>query len=233
MEPPLNGALHHVELWVPDLERGVASLGWLLEAMGYEALQRWETGRSWKLGVTYLVIEQSPAMTGEQCDRQAPGLNHLAFHVENDIEVERLVAEGAEHGWALMFGDRHPFAGGAAHYAAYLENQDGFEVELVAGTITTASADPALGPPLEVPLPLPAAETRQREHGDDGGGRSPPLPVRRQFGLRRLVADDLRQQDHRFAHADHASAVARRWWVNAATARRTVSAVGTILRSRA
>ena len=31
-----------------------------------------------------------------------------------------------------MFPERHPYAGGAQHYAAYLENADGFEVELVA-----------------------------------------------------------------------------------------------------
>ncbi|CAM5298952.1 VOC family protein [Streptomyces tanashiensis] len=30
-----------------------------------------------------------------------------------------------------MFADRHP-SGGAGVYAAYLENEDGFEVELVA-----------------------------------------------------------------------------------------------------
>jgi hypothetical protein len=31
-----------------------------------------------------------------------------------------------------MFQDRHPFAGGADTYAAYLEDGDGYEVELVA-----------------------------------------------------------------------------------------------------
>jgi hypothetical protein len=31
-----------------------------------------------------------------------------------------------------MFPDRHPHAGGERHYAAYLEDMDGFEVELVA-----------------------------------------------------------------------------------------------------
>lgn len=31
-----------------------------------------------------------------------------------------------------MFPDRHPHAGGEQTYAAYLENTDGFEVELVA-----------------------------------------------------------------------------------------------------
>jgi hypothetical protein len=31
-----------------------------------------------------------------------------------------------------MFAEKHPYAGGAGNYAAYLENRDGFEVELVA-----------------------------------------------------------------------------------------------------
>jgi hypothetical protein len=37
------------------------------------------------------------------------------------------------HGWTPLFAYRYPHAGGPAHYAAYLENTDGFEVELVAG----------------------------------------------------------------------------------------------------
>lgn len=143
--PARHGLLHHVELWVPDLERATASIGWLLESLGYERYQDWDAGRSWRLGPTYLVVEQSPAMTGERHDRCAPGLNHLAFHVRDDVEVERLAAEGAARGWSVMFGDRHPYAGGPGNYAAYLENQDGFEVELVAGVVTGASSGDAPG----------------------------------------------------------------------------------------
>ncbi|MFJ1567974.1 VOC family protein [Streptomyces erythrochromogenes] len=126
------GMLHHVEIWVPDLGRAVASFGWLLEAMGYTSFQSWSDGRSWRLGATYLVFEQSPALTADRHDRRRPGLNHLAFHVEDHETVERLVSEGRQHGWSLMFPDRHPHAGGDRTYAAYLENTDGFEVELVA-----------------------------------------------------------------------------------------------------
>lgn len=43
-----------------------------------------------------------------------------------------LTESAQRHGWQLMFADRHPHAGGDQHYAAYLENDDGFEVELVA-----------------------------------------------------------------------------------------------------
>ncbi|KDN88214.1 VOC family protein [Kitasatospora cheerisanensis] len=132
MTRPVRGTLHHVEIWVPDLERAAASFGWLLEALGHSLFQRWDSGRSWRLGATYLVVEQSPALTAGQHDRCRPGLNHLAFHVEGPDAVDALVAEAPRHGWTLLFPDRHPHAGGEQTYAAYLENADGFEVELVA-----------------------------------------------------------------------------------------------------
>lgn len=44
--------LHHVELWVPDLERGKAQWGWLLGELGYQQFQDWPAGRSWLLGAT-------------------------------------------------------------------------------------------------------------------------------------------------------------------------------------
>ncbi|MET7685039.1 VOC family protein [Streptomyces sp. NPDC005423] len=132
MSRQTHSTLHHVELWVADLHRAVAPLGWLLETLGYALFQSWDSGRSWRLGPTCLVIEQSPALTAEQHDRHRPGLNHLAFHVEDAATVETLTADAAQHGWHLMFPERHPYAGGAQHYAAYLENDDGFEIELAA-----------------------------------------------------------------------------------------------------
>jgi catechol 2,3-dioxygenase-like lactoylglutathione lyase family enzyme len=132
MNQPTHGALHHVELWVPDLDRADTSFSWLLETLGYAEYQRWDAGRSWRLGATYIVIERSPAMTADRHDRLRPGLNHLAFHVRNAPTVDALAHEATDHGWRLMFPDSHPYAGGREHYAAYLETDDGFEVELVA-----------------------------------------------------------------------------------------------------
>ena len=45
---------------------------------------------------------------------------------------DELAADGPDHGWTLLFPDRHPYAGGPGHYAAYLASTDNFEVELVA-----------------------------------------------------------------------------------------------------
>ncbi len=127
-----TGTIHHIELWVPDLTRAEASWGWLLGKLGYELSQQWPQGKSWRAGSTYIVIEQSPARSAFRHDRCRPGLNHLAFHVATTDSVEDLVAAAPGHGWRLMFADLHPYAGGDEHYAAYLENADGYEVELVA-----------------------------------------------------------------------------------------------------
>ncbi|GAA2287433.1 hypothetical protein GCM10010234_29160 [Streptomyces hawaiiensis] len=131
--------LHHIELWVPDLPRAVREWGWLLGHLGCRPYQEWEHGRSWRLGPTYLVVEQSPAMSAAGHDRMRPGLNHLAFHAGPPARVDALAAEAPAHGWRPLFADRYPYAGGPEHYAAYLSNSDGFEAELVA----TEAVDPA------------------------------------------------------------------------------------------
>ena len=112
------GGLHHVELWVPDLARARAEWGWLLGQLGYQPFQDWDDGCSWRLGGTYLVVEQSPALTASRHDRLRPGLNHLAFHASSRGAVDALAAAGPAHGWTLLFPDRHPHAGGPDHYAA-------------------------------------------------------------------------------------------------------------------
>ncbi|MBO9046224.1 VOC family protein [Curtobacterium flaccumfaciens pv. flaccumfaciens] len=124
------GTLHHVELRTADLDTAVGPWGWLLGELGYEPFQRWEHGRSWRLGPLYVVLESAP-LDGDH-DRRRPGLSHLAFHAGAAETVERLWAEAPGHGWARLYEDRHPFAGGPEHHAAFLEDAERFKVELVA-----------------------------------------------------------------------------------------------------
>jgi catechol 2,3-dioxygenase-like lactoylglutathione lyase family enzyme len=130
---PTTG-LHHVEVWVRDLEVGMRSFGWLFERLGWTPYQAWDNGRSWQApgDGPYVVVERSPDMTWTSYDRKAPGLNHLALAVPERWMVDRIVSEASTYGWRLLFADQHPYAGGSQHYAAYLENEEGFEVEVVA-----------------------------------------------------------------------------------------------------
>ncbi|WP_426978126.1 VOC family protein [Pseudarthrobacter sp. O4] len=127
-----EGALHHVELWVPDLVRAKAEWGWILTSLGYETFQTWSHGISWRRGQTYIVVEESPDLSSREHQRTAPGLNHLAFHAGSRQRVESLAGESPKHGWNPLFPETFPNAGGPGHYAAYLVNSDGFEIELVA-----------------------------------------------------------------------------------------------------
>jgi catechol 2,3-dioxygenase-like lactoylglutathione lyase family enzyme len=132
MDHAVTGMLHHIEYWVPNLTRAEASWGWLLNELGYEPDGEWPEGRSWRYGATYIVLEQSPARIGGRHDRCRPGVNHLAFHVESTEALDAIAEQAPLYGWRLLFSDRHPHAGGPDHYAAYLEDRDGYEVELVA-----------------------------------------------------------------------------------------------------
>jgi DivIVA domain-containing protein len=132
--PTPTTGLHHLEVWVRDLDVATRTFGWLFERLGWTLFQVWDQGRSWQApgDGSYVVIERSADLTWQPYDRKAPGLNHLALAVPERWMVDRIVSEASTYGWRLMFADRHPYAGGNQHYAAYLENDEGFEVEVVA-----------------------------------------------------------------------------------------------------
>lgn len=123
---------HHVELWVPNLDRSRRSWDWLLRQLGWQPYQEWKHGRSWRVGDAYLVIEQSPAMAAGRHNRMAPGLNHVALHAPSRSVVDTIQHDAPGHGWSLLFADRYPNAGGDGHYACYLADTDGYEAEIVA-----------------------------------------------------------------------------------------------------
>jgi len=130
----MAAAVHHIEIWVPDLSRAMNSWGWMLRRLGWKDGDGWPGGFIWKSSndSSYIVVEQSPALSAQTHDRLRPGMNHLALNASARAEVDAIVAEAANHGWTLMFADRHPYAGGPQHYAAFLHDEDGYELEIVA-----------------------------------------------------------------------------------------------------
>ena len=124
-------ALHHLDLWVSDAAAAAGEWGWLLGELGWEIDIE---GVSWVHGDgTYVFVEHSADQVDEPHDRLRPGLNHLALSCPDRETLDRMRAESTAHGWHELFADRYPHAGGDQHTALYLENGEGFEVELVVG----------------------------------------------------------------------------------------------------
>ncbi|WP_380281166.1 glyoxalase [Kitasatospora purpeofusca] len=115
--PRARGLFHHVELWTDDLAVAAEQWGPVLLALGCEPFQHWPSGRSWRLGDAYLVIEQSPALLPGGHQRLRAGLNHLAVHGGHPAVAAALAA-----GWTVRVD-----TGEAVH----LIDRQGFELEIV------------------------------------------------------------------------------------------------------
>jgi catechol 2,3-dioxygenase-like lactoylglutathione lyase family enzyme len=124
--------LHHLTLWVPDMSRSEPPWRWLLGEMGYVLDTSLERLLVFRHPSGFAVaLEESPDMVpGMLYSRLRPGVNHIAFRLESQSTLDDIIAKASDHGWALLPSDRHPIAGGAR--VVYLEDADGFEVELVA-----------------------------------------------------------------------------------------------------
>lgn len=123
--------LHHVTLWVPDLERAEASWDWLLGELEYvrdKSIDNVLLFRHWS-GFSVALEESADMVPGMLYSRLRPGLNHMAFVVRSNEVLKEILERADEHGWSPLPFERHPIAGGAK--VAYLEDRDGFEVELV------------------------------------------------------------------------------------------------------
>src|SRR5205085_9541303 len=108
----LDRVLHHMTLWVPDLERAQESWSWLLGQLGYVLDPSFD-------GVVVLrhpegfavALEQSSDMVpGMLYSRMRPGLNHMAFNLAPHSSLDDIVADAREHRWASMPANRHPIA---------------------------------------------------------------------------------------------------------------------------
>lgn len=123
---------HHVEVWIADLTQGRVEWGWLLGELGFTRQSEWPLGESWAAGGAYLTLTTSPNLSARSHDRRAPGVNHLAFKGGTPDRVDAIMTGAAQHGWRPLYHDRYPHAGGADHYAGWLENSAGFKAEMVA-----------------------------------------------------------------------------------------------------
>lgn len=123
---------HHIDVWVADLAEAEREWGWLLRRVGFALEEEWLEGQTWSAGGAYLTVTTSPNLHRVDHDRRRPGVNHVAFKAGSVDRVDAIMADAAHHGWRPLYQDRYPHAGGADHYAGWVENSAGFKVEVVA-----------------------------------------------------------------------------------------------------
>lgn len=126
--------LHHIELYVRDLERSVAFWTPFMALLGYEP-DRWSGGMNYVRGrgEPYLcLLHADPEHVDAGYHRRRIGLNHLAFRGESRAQVDAIAHWVKASGHTLLYEDRHPFAGGPGYYALFCEDPDRFKLEVVA-----------------------------------------------------------------------------------------------------
>lgn len=125
--------IHHIELYVSNLNESSVFWGWLLEELEYKPFQKWNEGRSWKWGASYIVLVQvEEAYLDAGYHRKRVGLNHLAFHAKSRLHVDHLKNQLEKKGIEILYKDKYPYAGGKGQYAIYLEDPDRIKIEVVA-----------------------------------------------------------------------------------------------------
>ena len=128
-----KGRIHHIELYVSDLEQSIKFWSWFLQELGYDLYQEWEKGKSYRLEDSYSVFVQTEERYMEiPYHRCGVGLNHLAFQAESREEVDAMTEKLIHRGINILYEERHPFAGGDDYYAVFFEDPDRINVEFVA-----------------------------------------------------------------------------------------------------
>lgn len=125
--------LHHIEIYVSDLERSIAFWTPFLEKLGYEA-ERWSAGINYFSGVTepYLcLLQASKEHLAAGYHRKRVGLNHLAFKAKSRKQVDEMRRWIKESGYTLLYDDRYPYATAPNYYALFCEDPDRIKLEVV------------------------------------------------------------------------------------------------------
>ncbi|PHK49322.1 VOC family protein [Staphylococcus edaphicus] len=128
----MNGAIHHIEIYVEDINKTRKFYEWLLPKLGYKLYQDWKNGFSFKLDKTYIVlVEVDEGYKKYGYHRKRIGLNHIAFSVSNRNTVDYISNILLDNGINILYEDKHPYAGGENHYAVYFEDPNRIKLEIV------------------------------------------------------------------------------------------------------
>jgi catechol 2,3-dioxygenase-like lactoylglutathione lyase family enzyme len=131
---PRTLMLHHIEIYVRDVERARAFWTPFMSLLGY-AEDRWSQGVNFREGEQdpYVSLVQAPSDHLEAgYHRRRVGLNHVAFRARSRAHVDEVRQWLKDGGFPLLYDDRYPFATAPGYYAVFCEDPDRIKLEVVA-----------------------------------------------------------------------------------------------------
>jgi catechol 2,3-dioxygenase-like lactoylglutathione lyase family enzyme len=124
--------LHHIELYVGNLDRSIEFWSPLMVLLGYKP-SRWDGGMNYESEQHYFSMLEAPRdHLAAGFHRKRVGLNHLAFKGKSRAHVDEIAAWAKTAGHSILYDDRYPFATGPDYYAVFLEDPDRMKIEVVA-----------------------------------------------------------------------------------------------------
>ena len=127
--------LHHVEIYVSDLNASRAFWSGILTRIGYAEGDCWDGGFTLERddGPYLTFVQREDKHAALSYHRCAVGLNHLAFGVDDRAAVDALHTYAVDNGIPRLYDEKYPFAnGGTDYYALFVEDPDRIKVEFVA-----------------------------------------------------------------------------------------------------
>jgi glyoxylase I family protein len=135
----IRGALSHLDLTITDPERSIPFYDAALSPLGYRRVPV-EAGTTavacWSIAdaeqsVFSIALERArDAGKQRKYDRDAPGLHHLAFHVDSRTDVDQLYAQLVALGITILDPPaEYPYTPG--YYAMSCQDPDGLVLEYV------------------------------------------------------------------------------------------------------
>ncbi|MDO5095738.1 MAG: VOC family protein [Peptostreptococcaceae bacterium] len=123
--------MHHIEIYVSDLNKSKAFYKELFEFLEFEIYQEWEEGFSYiKDGFYIVFVQTKEKYLSNGYNRCNIGLNHLAFKCNSKKKIDELREVLIKKGVSLLYDEKFPFAGGNDYYALYFEDPDRIKLEI-------------------------------------------------------------------------------------------------------
>ncbi len=132
-----RGSVHHLALTASDLDRSTEFYDKVLGFMGYARVEVPETTqqamktplRVWSSPSGEVTLRPAKGESAHKAhDRNAPGLNHVAFNAENRADVEKLHSLLQQMG-AQILDPPAEYLYFPGYFAVYFTDPDGLKLE--------------------------------------------------------------------------------------------------------